>query len=354
MTTTLAPAPPTRDRIVPFTAGDGTQLNLVHVRGPRTPTRGPVLRVHGAGVRATIFRAPVRHTVVDLLLDAGYDVWMENWRASIALRGNPYTYTLDQAAVYDHPFAVRKVAEETGVSEGIKAVIHCQGSTSFMMSAVAGLMPQVSAVVSNAVSLHPVVPTVANLKLRFAVPLVARLTPYIDAQWGVTQPTLLARALDLFVRATHHECDNPVCKWSSFMWGVGFPTLWRHENLDAKTHDWISGEFGAGSMAFFRQMARCLKAGRLVSYDNPTRDLPADFTARPYDGRTRFSFFAGEENRCFLYESQVRTHTWFQKHQPGRHSLHIIPRYGHLDVFMGKNAYRDVLPLMVEELDSAA
>ena len=27
------------------------------------------------------------------------------------------------------------------------------------------------------------------------------------------------------------------------------------------------------------------------------------------------------------------------------------PGYGHLDMFMGKNAYRDVYPKMVEELD---
>ena len=40
----------------------------------------------------------------------------------------------------------------------MKAVIHCQGSTSFTMSAVAGLVPEVKTIVTNAVSLHPVVP----------------------------------------------------------------------------------------------------------------------------------------------------------------------------------------------------
>src|SRR5204862_4419747 len=138
------------DEVVPFLAGDGLQCNLVHVRSEQPPTRGPVLVVHGAGVRANIFRSPVAETFVDALVDEGYDVWLENWRASIDLE--PNEWTLDQAALYDHPAAVRKIVAETGADE-VKAIIHCQGSTSFMMSAVAGLVPQVKTIVANAVTL---------------------------------------------------------------------------------------------------------------------------------------------------------------------------------------------------------
>jgi hypothetical protein len=31
----------------------------------------------------------------------------------------------------------------------------------------------------------------------------------------------------------------------------------------------------------------------------------------------------------------------------------VIPGYAHLDIFMGKDAHRDVLPLMIAELDRA-
>ena len=71
------------DELVPFTAGDGVELNLIHVRGRQPPTKPPVLLVHGAGVRANIFRAPSGRTLVDVLVDEGWDVWLENWRASI-------------------------------------------------------------------------------------------------------------------------------------------------------------------------------------------------------------------------------------------------------------------------------
>jgi len=336
-----------RTTIIPFTAGDGFECNLLHVQGDHPPTRGPVLLVHGAGVRANIFRAPVETNIVSYLVDAGYDVWLENWRASIDLR--PNEWTLDKAALYDHPKAVEKVVAETGASS-IQAIIHCQGSTSFMMSAVAGLIPQVSTIVSNAVSLHPIVPEKSRIKGVIAPPMVGLLTRYIDAQWGVSAPGIFPKLLTAYVKATHRECDNIVCKYSSFIYGTGHPTLWRHANLNAATHEWVKQEFAQCPLTFFRQMRECIQKGHLISYDG-FLDLPDDYVALPPQTDARIAFFAGEQNECFLAESQVRSFNHFNAYRPGYHSLHVIPGYGHLDIFMGQNAARDVFPKMIAELD---
>lgn len=344
------PSPRYRERIVPFTAGDGLSCNLVHIQGDRPPTKGPVLLVHGAGVRANIFRAPIEKGIVDLLLENGYDVWLENWRASIDFNPNPWT--LDQAALYDHPVAVKTVVRETG-SDRIQAIIHCQGSTSFMMSAVAGLVPEVRTIVSNAVSLHPVVPLWSRVKLRCAVPLLRQVTDWLDCSWGLEAPTPFAKTIKAFVELTHHECDNSVCKQVSFTYGAGFPGLWRHENLNDQTHEWLKQEFAWVPLTFFDQIRRCVFRGRLMAVEGK-RELPEDFAAREPQTEARFAFFAGEENRCFLPASQVETHAFFERFRRGYHTLHLLPGYGHLDVFMGKNAAREVLPQMIEELDRSA
>jgi len=336
------------ERIVPFTAGDGMPLNLINVRSRRDPTRGPVLLVHGAGVRASLFRPPAETNFVDVLIEHGYDVWLENWRASIEFA--PNHWTLDEAAVFDHPAAVRKVVEETG-HERIKAVIHCQGSTSFAMSAVAGLVPQVDTIVSNAVSLHPVVPRWSGLKLRFVIPMVAPIMPFMNPHWGVHAPTPMAKLMKWLVKLTHHECHNDVCKLVSFTYGSGYPALWRHENLDAATHDWIREEFGHVPMSFFRQMAKCVRRGRMVA-DNPDLDgVPADYMSQSPATDARFALLAGECSGCFLPESQKRTHDFLSSARPDYHTLHILPNYSHLDVFIGRHAARDVFPLMIDELD---
>lgn len=336
-----------KETTVPFKAGDGVELNLLHVEGPRRPRKGPVLLVHGAGVSADIFRAPVPTDIVDFLVVRGYDVWLENWRASIAL---PFCdWNLDQAAVHDHPRAVETVLKKTRAGT-LKAVIHCQGSTSFMMAAVAGLLPRVDVIVSNAVSLHPVVPAFSNLKIRYLLPPMEILTDRLNPQWGLRAGGFVPRMVDFFVQLTHHECNNPVCKEVSFTYGSGHPALWSHANLNDPTHEWIKREFAAVPLSFFAQMNHCVRAGRLVSMGRHPQ-LPADFTAQAPKTRARFAFFAGGQNLCFLPESQERTFDFFEDHQSGRHSLHVLPDYGHLDVFMGKDAARDVFPVMAYELE---
>ena len=334
-------------RVVPFQAGDGFPCNLIHVQGPVPASRGPVLLIHGAGVRANLFRAPVETTLVDYLLARGYDVWLENWRASIDLR--PNLWTLDQAAVFDHPYAVRKILSETGCDR-IKAVIHCQGSTSFTISALAGLVPQVDVVVSNAVSLHPVVPGITKFKMGASVPVLKKLTPYLNPQWCLHAPTWTAKTVAALILLTHHECHNPVCKGVSFTYGTGFPALWSHRNLNAATHEWIKQEFAQVPLCFFEQMLQCIRTGHLVPADHRP-ELPRDFVAQEPQTRARFAFFAGENNRCFLAESQRRTFDFFDSWHKGYHSLRLIPGYGHLDVFIGKDAVRDVFPQIAEELE---
>lgn len=336
------------ERVVPFTAGDGMRCTLIHIRGKRTPDKGPVLLVHGAGVRANIFRAPVETTIVDALIADGYDVWLENWRASIDLA--PNEWTLDQAALYDHPKAVEKVVEETQTDE-VKAIIHCQGSTSFTMAAMAGLVPQVTTIVSNAVSLHPVVPNWSAFKLSYLLPVVRRLTRYLNPRWGDEAPGVVPKLINGLVELTHHECDNGVCKHVSFSYGSGFPALWSHENLNDATHDWLRHEFAHVPMTFYRQIVRSIKAGHLVTVEPLSEDLPADYAAAGPKTDARFAFFAGEDNLCFLPESQIRSHRYFDAQRPDYHTLHVLPKYGHLDVFMGQDAGRDVFPLMLDELN---
>jgi hypothetical protein len=50
-------------------------------------------------------------------------------------------------------------------------------------------------------------------------------------------------------------------------------------------------------------------------------------------------------------ESQRRTAEFFDRYAPGRSAFHEIAGYGHLDVFIGKNAARDNFPLIINELN---
>jgi pimeloyl-ACP methyl ester carboxylesterase len=335
------------DERIPLLAGDGRMLRLVRVHGPKPPHEGPVLLVHGAGVRSNLFRPPTRETLVSRLLREGYDVWLLDWRASIDLE--PCQWDLDQAALFDYPAAVDAIVAQTGASR-VKAIVHCQGSTSFTMSALAGLLPAVSHIVSSASSLFLRVPLGSRLKSTVALPLLGSITDVLDPSWGIRPPEELS--LRLMVEAAllaHNECDNDVCRLVSFTYGSGFPALWRHENLSAATHEWLKHEFAAVPLSFFRQMARCVDAGHLVRNGDDPR-LPVDFSEVDPPQGVHWTFLTGERNQCFLPESQVESFRWFNRRQPGQHRVHILPDYGHLCPFFGEEADTEATPLMLDGL----
>lgn len=336
---------PTR---ITFPARDGFPLQLTRVSNGTSENRTPVLLVHGAGVRSNIFNPPNAITLPQLLVAEGYDPWLLDWRGSIEAPPNPWT--LDDAAVNDYPAAVAKVREVSG-AQSIKAVIHCQGSTSFMMSAVAGLLPEVDTVISNAVALHTLVPPLSRAKSILATNTVGAMLDYVNPQWGLHVSGFWPRLIDFWVRSTHHECRNAVCKHSSFTYGSGFPTLWRHENLSDQTHEWLKGEFAHVPMSFFRQMQKCIAKGNLVS-TGKYPELPADFCASEPKTDARFVFLGGQFNACFEARSMARTFDYFDKFAPGRHGFYELAGYGHLDVFIGKDAHHDIFPLILDELKS--
>lgn len=337
-----------RSETVPYRAQDGFQCDLVHWYDTGiAPSRGPVILVHGAGVRANIFNAPNETNLIHMLVDHGYDVWLNNWRASIDLEYNEYD--LDQAGYYDHPEAVRRVVAESGSAE-VKAVIHCQGSTSFMISLVNGLVPEVRAVVTNAVSLHPIVPVWSWLKLSFLLPVLKVPLSYLDAQWAREASGFWPRAVNAFAQMTHRERDTPVGRFASFMFGSGFPAMWSLKNLTPETMAWMQDEFGKVPMTFYSHIARSVRAGQLIRTGSVAEGGGghADFEPKT---TARFSLFAGRKNRTFRWESQKKTFEFLEGFRPGFHSLHILDDYSHLDVFQGRNAHRDVFPTMIEELD---
>lgn len=330
-------------KVFPFRAYDGFGCNLWRLKQDAATPRGPVLLVHGAGVSANIFNPPNTRNLLDVLAEAGYDVWLENWRASTEFA--PNQWDLDQAAAHDHPAAVAEVLRVTG-SATLKAVIHCQGSTSFMISAVRGLVPEVTTVISNAVSLHPVVPRLSGAKLRYLLPFVKSLTPYLNPHWGKEAPNGTARFFRTLVEMTHWEKDTRVGKMVSFTYGAGHPALWELDNLSPETLEWITGEFGCVPVSFFAHIRKCVEAGALVSRDGSRHYAKT----RPATD-ARFVFFAGKKNKCFLSASQEESFRYFDRLKPGFHQLYEYDQYSHLDIFFGKHADRDIFPAMVRELN---
>ncbi len=61
-------------------------------------------------------------------------------------------------------------------------------------------------------------------------------------------------------------------------------------------------------------------------------------------------FMTGEENHVFS-DSNILCYERLNRIVPGRHELQVFPRYGHQDVFMGKDVAVDIFPRLLAFLE---
>src|SRR5215217_1599752 len=347
---TLPEDPDLQRMIVPVEAGDvRITLHRLRVRDV-APMRRPVLLVGGLAMRANSFYGPPgTETLAGVLVRRGYDVWIENWRTSPDLPASDYT--LDTAAVLDHPAAVQAI-RDTG-AERIAAVVHCMGSTSFSLSVVAGLVPGVDTVVSSAVSLDIALDPKSARRIRWQVPVITKLLPGLDPQWAVRPPSLRAAALARWARLVQRDYRDPLLAATTYFYGGAPEAMWSRRILDEATLDWIGREFGFAPFAIFAQVGKSARSQHLVLTGKyPELDDVDPARAVPPPG-VRFTFLVGEENTFFLPAGQEATFARFEKAQPQTHRLVRLEGYSHLDVLVGRDAPRDVFGHILTALEAA-
>jgi cholesterol oxidase len=108
--------------------------------------------------------------------------------------------------------------------------------------------------------------------------------------------------------------------------------------------------FGVANIRSFEQISLMTRKGHIVAADGSEAYLPhLDRLKVP------IAFIHGGKNACFLPEStQVTYDLLCNANGSGLYSRHVIPDYGHIDCIYGKDAAKDVYPLMLQHLDQTA
>jgi cholesterol oxidase len=331
-----------------FPAKDGVPLRLTRYQGG---DKGPVILSHGLGVSSLIFSTDTIDTnLLEFLFANGYDVWLLDFRDSIALPASSSEWTGDDVAKNDYPAAVDQVREITGAKD-VQMVVHCWGSTTFFMSMLAGLQG-VRSVVASQIATHFVVPTLNKIRTGLHLPEfldkigIKSLTAYVDsgADWW---NRLYDDALRLYPVPLDNLCNNAVCHRITFM----YAPLYEHAQLNQSTHENALHEmFGVANIKSFDQISLMTRKGHIVAADGSEAYVPhLDRLKLP------ICFIHGGNNACFLPESTQITYDLLTKtNGDGLYERHVIPGYGHIDCIYGKNAAQDVYPVMLEHLEKTA
>lgn len=330
--------------VVEFPTEDGVTLRLSRFRGG---TKGPVILSPGFGTSALAYTIDTTDTnLPEFLYERGYDVWVLDYRASPALPSASTPFTLDDIAAYDYPAAVAKVREISG-ADSVQIMAHCMGSLGMLMALQLGLQGVRSAIASQ-VTLHPRGGALNELRAGIyagnildALGVDTLTTEFDDDPSWLER--LYDKALALYPDG-EEPCDRPFCRRVMFMYGE----VYDHDKLNEATHDHIEEAFGVANIRTLTHITKMLRADHAVSMDGE-HDYLDDVSglALPID------FIHGEHNRLFLPEgSELTFEDLRSRNDPALYSRHIIAGYAHMDCFIGKDAARDVYPLIAELLDA--
>lgn len=328
--------------------GEGADawLRLTRFRGGQ---KGPVLLASGFGMSTSAFLADTIETnLTEYLYRHGYDVWLFDYRAAIDLPSARSQFTIDDIARYDWPAAIDEVRRVTG-APSVQVYGHCVGSASLLMAMSSGATSAVRSAVCAQFPLHPVTSRLNRVKAGLRVgPSLRHLGTRL-----IPPDTLLAArdiALDLALTAVplprREHCGQAVCRWINAIYGATHS----HAQLNEATHEALNTMFGVGNMTSLNHLARMMRRGLAVTSDG------ADvYTAHPERLRIPISFLQGTENYIFRPEGTRRTLRWLtDANGPGFYSRHLLPGYAHLDAVVGRDAARDVYPLILSHLEPTA
>lgn len=330
-----------------FDTEDGVTLRLTRYRGG---DKGPVMLIHGAGVSSGIFSTDLIETnLLEYLFAHGYDVWLLDFRVSIALPSAAAASTADDVALKDHVAACARLRELTGAAS-IQVVAHCYGATTFTMAMLAGLTG-VRSVVLSQVSAHLIVKPLGEIKAGLHLPDmlgflgIKDVTAYRDsfADW---KERLVDTALRLYPIQPGEQCNSAVCHRITFLYAL----LYEHAQLNPALHANLHELFGVAGVEVFEHLARMARVGHVVSFDGAEDYLPhLERMALP------IRFIHGGENQCFIPESTERSfEALCARNGAGLYSRRVIPGYGHIDCIFGARAADDVYPHIVEHLELTA
>jgi pimeloyl-ACP methyl ester carboxylesterase len=331
-----------RPEVHPVTTSDGTEIRLTRYA---MGSKGPVVLAPGYGNAARAFALDtVPLSYAQFLGEHDYDVWLLDYRASPDLDSSFSQFTVDDIAMRDWPAAIAHVRKESG-ADTVQAMGHCVGGLSLFMAIGGGLEGLRSATFS-ALAGNPV-PTPGN-QLRAGVRLATlfKALGIKGLNTDFREGSLPDRAVDLLMRVLpfRHVYDSPEGRRIFFIYGDVFD----FERIDEATmRQSVPSFFGNGNITFFEHISRMIRKGRAV--DATGRDAYWSNTDR---FRLPISFITGEHNRMFVPRGLAKTHEGLRAaNGDALYTRHVVQDYAHLDLWLGRDAARDVYPIALAELE---
>ena len=339
------------------TSADGVQIGLSRVVRPNEAlhSKPAVIVTHGLTASCDMFVLPETRNFIEVLLDAGYDPWLFDWRGSCRL---PYNergdgYKLDDIALFDVPKAVETVRREIG-GKPLFVVAHCVGALVFAQSITSGLIPGLAGLVAQGVFLTP--------KMRFRPQMSFSFLSELARPWIGDKMPVDFRKVGFWSKHTPAfalasigaDCPDPTCQiLHNSAWCMG-ASLFVHDHLLAATHRRLAELLGDASMSVVPHFRKMLLAGSLLKWHEADQRYSA-LADNNLDAAATIDcpllLLSGSQNGLWADSNKICADILHQRFPQLQLQYQEIPAYGHLDTFIGKGAALDVFPRITRWMD---
>ncbi|KOS19571.1 Cholesterol oxidase [Escovopsis weberi] len=364
--------PPTRTFLVVSEDGIRTELHMWEP-SPNAVATGadgrPVevqdlFMIPGASVDHQIYSLPtIPFNAVNYFTRAGYRVFVTVHRIGMLrwTRGQRWT-TYD--ARLDIKACLERIRSVQAEPKKIYTIAHCMGSVAFSCGLLDGTIPAswILGITCSQVFMNPIWAPLNMAKATSPLALDKMYNSLLGDWLECTtskSDTLSQQALNQMLRFYPEErsemCANAACHRTTLLFG----RCWSHHNLNEATHRNIDRFFGGSSMVCIDLLKRMGSNGHVSTNAPAYRTLTTDDNVARLRG-IPFLFFSGGESAVL---SPAATEKTFERLRDTfgvsaglpsggvQYRRRVVPGYGHLDCWMGKDAWRDVYPFVREEVD---
>ena len=350
------------DEIIAVNASDGVRTYM-HKWNSTHPD--PHYEIHdlfmipGAAVDHQIFSLQtIEHNAVEYFTALGYRVWVLTHRIGMNARPSDKYTTFDaRLDILEALTYIRgNQTKEKGETRRIYTIAHCMGSVAFSSGLLDGTIPArwILGITCSQVFMNPEWSSLNIMKVRSPISLT---TTYklLGGNWFPTtsseDDTLLQRLIDQVLRFYPTEprelCNSVACHRVSFIFG----RCWNHGNLNKATHDQIQRFLGGVTMHCEEHLMHQGTLGFVTTNLPLATNLVTPVNIRRLKEIPVF-FFSGGDNKVLRPESTCTSYEMLRDAFGAKHyEREVIDGYGHLDCWMGTNAYKDVFPRVAERVE---
>jgi hypothetical protein len=371
--------PPTKSFKIRARDGVWTSLHMWEPTNTAIPTKN-LFMIPGASVDHQIFALPtIRLNAVNYFRRAGYRVFITVHRIGVLMVAQNDWTTFDARldikaclehirknyptyAESDHEVPEGDRKDEEPEPEPIYTIAHCMGSVAYSTGLLDGTIPArwIKGVTCSQVFMNPIWNCMNMIKI-LALPIPAdRLYRLFAGNWFSCSTgendSYVQRALNELLRFMPDErkeiCNNATCHRISLV----FARCWNHHNLNEATHRQIDRFFGGVNMTLLHLLMKQGFQGHVMSNGPLYERLDTRENVRKLRN-IPFLLFVGGDNAVLSPESTERTYEILtdafntRKDDGIQYRRRVVPDYGHLDCWMGRNAWKDVYPFVLEEMD---